>query len=92
MDDEETVVCPSPEDLEVSGSVQCPVEGCGKELPSSACLRMHVIRRHHGKRLERASDSLGSRESLAFYCPEEGCKRSKKGGEPFAKLGQLKQV
>ena len=90
---EERVVCPSPEQLEYSGPVQCPVEGCGKELASSACLRMHLARRHHGKPLEKAQGSPGNvGRRVTFYCPVSGCNRSREGGEPFLRLGQLKQV
>ena len=85
-------ISPLPEELEYSGPVQCPVEGCGKELPSSACLRMHVVRRHHGKRLERVSGSRENSECVDFFCPVRGCNRSREGGEPFPRLGQLKQV
>ena len=92
MEDGQREICPSPEDLEFSGPVQCPIEGCGKELPSSACLRMHVTRRHYGKRLERESESLTSESCVAFYCPVRCCNRSKEGGKPFPRLGQLKQV
>ena len=89
---ERRVICPSPEELEYSGPVQCPVEGCGKQLPSSACLRMHVTRRHHGKPLERVSGKRSNSRCVDFFCPVRGCNRSREGGEPFPRLGQLKQV
>ena len=90
---DERIVCPSVEELEYSGPIQCHVEGCGKELPSSACLRMHVTRRHHGKPLERAAgDSAAGGAGAQFYCPVKDCSRSREGGEPFPRLGQLKQV
>ena len=82
------VVCPSVEQLEFSGPVVCPVEGCGKELPSSSCLAMHVARRHDGLPLERKAGE----GSVEFYCPVEGCGRSTLAGKPFPRLGQLKQV
>lgn len=85
-------VCPSPEELQYSGPVQCPVEGCEKELPSSACLRMHVARRHHGKLLERASGSRATTGCVSFFCPVKGCNRCREGGKSFSRLGQLKQV
>ena len=92
MEGEDREICPSPEELEFSRPVQCPVEGCGNELPSSACLRMHVTRRHQGKPLEKAHGSLYREGCVAFYCPVRSCNRSKEGGEPFPRLGQLKQV
>ena len=92
MAGEDREIHPSPEDLEFSGPVQCPIERCGKELPSSACLRMHVTRRHQGKPLARAPGSLVREGCAAFYCPVRSCNRSKEGGQPFQRRGQLKQV
>lgn len=89
---EERIICPSPEELQYRGPVYCPVEGCGKELPSSSCLRMHVSRRHHGKPLERNSGSHVNTSCVDFYCPVRGCNRSREGGKPFSKLSRLRRV
>lgn len=87
MSKEGKAVCPPAEELEYSGPVLCPVEGCGKELPSSSCLRMHVVRRHQGQPLQKRQEE----GCVEFFCPVKGCSRSE-GGQPFPRLGQLKQV
>eukprot|EP00731_Ephydatia_muelleri_P026894 Em0018g994a len=53
---------------------------------SSACLQMHVRRRHEGKSL-----SVNNDEKRVYYCPVENCDRRKGKENPFPRLGQLKQ-
>ena len=84
------VVCPSREELEVeAGGHVCPSEGCGKVFQASSQLQMHLTRHHHGEKLSAAASSP---RDCVFYCPVVGCSRSSEKGNPFPRLGQLKQV
>ena len=84
------IVCPSREELEVeAGEHVCPFEGCGKVFQASSQLQMHLTRHHHGEKL---SVGASSSKDCVFYCPVVGCSRSSEKGNPFPRLGQLKQV
>lgn len=72
-------------EIESYGCV-CAVEGCGREFQSSSQLRMHQLKHHQGKELSPRSGNT------KYFCPVEGCERSKESGKPFPRLGQLKQV
>ena len=80
-------VCPTTDELSVEDPTECTVSGCRKVLKSSACLQMHVRRRHEGKSL-----SVNNEEKRVYYCPVENCDRHKGKNSPFPRLGQLKQV
>ena len=90
------IVCPTREELQVEhGDYVCPSEGCDKVFQVSSQLQMHIARHHHGEKL---TGSAGGPEGgslsrdCVYYCPVEGCPRSKVNGQPFPRLGQLKQV
>lgn len=80
-------VCPTSDELSVEDPTECIVPGCRKMFKSSACLQMHVRRRHEGKSL-----SVNNDEKRVYYCPVENCDRRKGKENPFPRLGQLKQV
>ena len=85
------IVCPTREELQVEhGDYVCPSEDCGKVFQASSQLQMHITRHHHGQKLTTSTGNL-SRDCV-YYCPVEGCPRSKANGQPFPRLGQLKQV
>ena len=85
------IICPSREELQIEhGDYVCPSEGCDKVFQASSQLQMHLTRHHHGQTLSGAGGSL-SRDCV-YYCPVEGCPRSKANNQPFPRLGQLKQV
>ena len=84
------VVCPSREELEVeTGGHVCPSEGCGRVFQASSHLQMHLTRHHDGEKLGAGGNSS---TDCVFYCPVEGCSRSREKENPFPRLGQLKQV
>lgn len=90
------IVCPTREELQVEhGDYVCLSEGCGKVFQVSSQLQMHITRHHHGQKLASTGEGVGggslSRDCV-YYCPVEGCPRSKMNGQPFPRLGQLKQV
>jgi hypothetical protein len=90
------IVCPTREELLVEhGDYVCPSEGCDKVFPVSSQLQMHMTRHHHGLKLTgtAGSEAGGSlSRDCVYYCPVEGCPRIKSNGQPFPRLGQLKQV
>lgn len=85
------VVCPTQEELEIeSGEYVCRSEGCGRAFQTSSQLQMHLSRHHLGEKL--SSVGRQSTTGCVYYCPVEGCPRSKGTDKPFPRLGQLKQV
>lgn len=91
------VVCPSREDLEIeTGEYVCQVGDCGRKFQTTSHLQMHVTRHHLGEKLNLHLDDGGGRSKAStdcvYYCPVDGCPRSKTNGNPFPRLGQLKQV
>ena len=74
-------------DLAIEGTCVCPVENCKKEFKSSSQLSMHVLRHHDGCKLP-----IRMGQGNEYYCPVDGCSRGKGKGQPFPRLGQLKQV
>lgn len=87
------IVCPTREELQVEhGDYVCPSEGCGKVFQVSSQLQMHITRHHHGQKLTSTGEGGNLSRDCVYYCPVEGCLRSKANGQPFPRLGQLKQV
>ena len=74
-------------DLDIEVGCVCPVKTCCKRFQSSSQLRMHILRRHDGCKLPVKT---GGEELL--FCPVDGCSRGPGFGQPFPRLGQLKQA
>ena len=85
---EEVFMVPPEKDLAIeSGDNACCVEGCERVFKTSSQLHMHLTKHHRGEPLAHKI------RNTVYYCPVEGCERSKNGrGRPFPRLGQLKQV
>ena len=90
------VVCPTREELQVEHDEHvCPSEGCCKVFKTSSQLQMHMTRHHQIQQRKSTCTSANSgilSRDCVFYCPVEGCPRSKVNSQPFPRLGQLKQV
>ena len=94
------IVCPTREELQVEhGDYVCPSEGCGRLFQVSSQLQMHITRHHRGQKLTSTCTGAGGEHEggslsrdCVYFCPVEGCPRSKTNGQPFPRLGQLKQV
>ena len=87
------IVCPTREELQVEhGDYVCPSEGCDKVFQVSSQLQMHIARHHHGQKLTGGPEGGSLSRDCVYYCPVEGCPRNKVNGQPFPRLGQLKQV
>ena len=87
MENDQVVVIPTEEDLKIeSNGCVCTFEGCSRLFQGSSQLQMHLTKHHHGKQLDiRIGSSV-------YYCPVVNCDRNASKGQPFPRLGQLKQV
>ncbi|NWR62099.1 ATMIN protein, partial [Bucorvus abyssinicus] len=86
------LVRPSVTELsQVRTNILCTVPGCGKVLPNSPALNMHLSKAHpvqDGKR--NAPVRKGLKTSQKFYCcPIEGCPRGP--NRPFSQFSLVKQ-
>ncbi|NXT34301.1 ATMIN protein, partial [Pelecanoides urinatrix] len=86
------LVRPSVTELsQVRTNILCTVPGCGKVLPNSPALNMHLSKAHpvqDGKR--NAPIRKGLKTSQKFYCcPIEGCPRGP--NRPFSQFSLVKQ-
>eukprot|EP00127_Corallochytrium_limacisporum_P005448 Clim_evm17s205 gene=Clim_evmTU17s205 len=105
--DEIIVVCPEVDALEIKRNIPCdiPIDDkgtpCGVIMPSTACLRLHQVKKHgittcpadkllEGRPKSKKFDK-GGRRIIRYYCPAPGCPRQPGSGKPFSKLGLLKQ-
>ena len=87
------IICPTKEELQIEhGDYLCPSEGCDKVFQTSSQLQMHLTRHHHGQKLTSTGAEGRLSRDCVYYCPVEGCPRSKTNNQPFPRLGQLKQV
>lgn len=90
----EILITPSIGELtkEVRTNILCTVEGCGKILPNTPALNMHLVKSH------RVKDGLVNptiRKDLTasqklYSCPIEGCPRGP--NRPFSQFSLVKQV
>ena len=95
----EEVICPSEEDLlMIESDIACPLS-CGRIFSNTSSLEMHLTKTHK-KPTDPAKEHLydkqksktGPKTVKKYFCPVEGCPRSKESKRPFPRMGQLKQV
>ncbi|KAM7406217.1 hypothetical protein PAMP_000607 [Pampus punctatissimus] len=77
---------------EVRTNILCTVEGCGKILPNTPALNMHLVKSHRVKdgivNPTVRKDMKGSQK--LYCCPIEGCPRGP--NRPFSQFSLVKQV
>ncbi|CAB1339328.1 unnamed protein product [Coregonus sp. 'balchen'] len=77
---------------EVRTNILCTVEGCGKILPNTPALNMHLVKSHRVKdglvNPTIRKDMKGS-QKLLYCCPIEGCPRGP--NRPFSQFSLVKQ-
>ncbi|KAK0145824.1 ATM interactor [Merluccius polli] len=87
------LVTPSVVELtkEVRTNILCTVEGCGKILPNTPALNMHLVKSHRVKDgLINPTIRKDLTASQKFYsCPIEGCPRGP--NRPFSQFSLVKQ-
>ncbi|KAJ7995037.1 hypothetical protein DPEC_G00255740 [Dallia pectoralis] len=87
------IIRPSIKELtrEVQTNILCTVEGCGKILPNSPALNMHLVKSHRVKdgliNPTIRKDMKGSQK--LYCCPIEGCPRGP--NRPFSQFSLVKQ-
>ncbi|XP_016315193.1 ATM interactor-like [Sinocyclocheilus anshuiensis] len=76
---------------EVRTNILCTVEGCGKILPNTPALNMHLVKSHRIKEgLVNPTIRKDIKESQKLYsCPIEGCPRG--SNRPFSQFSLVKQ-
>ncbi|KAG9272934.1 ATM interactor [Astyanax mexicanus] len=76
---------------EVRTNILCTVEGCGKILPNSPALNMHLVKSHRVKEgLVNPTVRKDIKGSQKLYCcPIEGCPRGP--NRPFSQFALVKQ-
>ncbi|KAI2653781.1 ATM interactor [Labeo rohita] len=76
---------------EVRTNILCTVEGCGKILPNTPALNMHLVKSHRIKEgLVNPTIRKDIKESQKLYCcPIEGCPRGP--NRPFSQFSLVKQ-
>ncbi|KAI7811282.1 ATM interactor [Triplophysa rosa] len=76
---------------EVRTNILCTVEGCGKILPNTPALNMHLVKSHRVKEgLVNPTIRKDLKASQKIYCcPVEGCPRGPK--RPFSQFSLVKQ-
>ncbi|KAF3832557.1 hypothetical protein F7725_026222 [Dissostichus mawsoni] len=76
---------------EVRTNILCTVEGCGKILPNTPALNMHLVKSHRIKdgliNPTVRKDMKGSQK--LYCCPIEGCPRGP--NRPFSQFSLVKQ-
>lgn len=76
---------------EVRTNILCTVEGCGKILPNTPALNMHLVKSHRIKEgivnPTIRKDMKGSQK--LYCCPVDGCPRGP--GRPFSQFSLVKQ-
>ncbi|XP_065126067.2 ATM interactor [Paramisgurnus dabryanus] len=87
------VIKPSISELtkEVRTNILCTVVGCGKILPNTPALNMHLVKSHRIKEgLVNPTIRKDIKESQKLYCcPVEGCPRGP--NRPFSQFSLVKQ-
>ncbi|XP_074470016.1 ATM interactor [Sebastes fasciatus] len=89
----EIIIRPSITELsqEVRTNILCTVQGCGKILPNSPALNMHLVKSHRIKdglvNPTIRKDMKGSQK--LYCCPVEGCPRGP--NRPFSQFSLVKQ-
>ncbi|XP_048860962.1 ATM interactor [Brienomyrus brachyistius] len=87
------IITPSITELtkEVRTNILCTVEGCGKILPNTPALNMHLVKSHRVKdgliNPTVRKDMKGSQK--LYCCPMEGCPRGPH--RPFSQFSLVKQ-
>uniref|UniRef100_A0AAV2LTB5 C2H2-type domain-containing protein n=1 Tax=Knipowitschia caucasica TaxID=637954 RepID=A0AAV2LTB5_KNICA len=87
------MIKPSVTDLskEVRTNILCTVEGCGKILPNTPALNMHLVKSHRVKdgivNPTVKKDVKGSQK--LYCCPIDGCPRGP--SRPFSQFSLVKQ-
>ncbi|XP_051513259.1 ATM interactor isoform X2 [Myxocyprinus asiaticus] len=76
---------------EVRTNILCTVEGCGKILPNTPALNMHLVKSHRVKEgLVNPTIRKDIKDSQKLYCcPIEGCPRGP--NRPFSQFSLVKQ-
>lgn len=76
---------------EVRTNILCTVEGCGKILPNTPALNMHLVKSHRVKEgLVNPTMRKDLKDSQKIYCcPVEGCPRGP--NRPFSQFSLVKQ-
>lgn len=76
---------------EVRTNILCTVEGCGKILPNTPALNMHLVKSHRVQEgLVNPTIRKGDKNSQKLYCcPIEGCPRGP--NRPFSQFSLVKQ-
>ncbi|XP_067275849.1 ATM interactor [Pseudorasbora parva] len=76
---------------EVRTNILCTVEGCGKILPNTPALNMHLVKSHRVKEgLVNPTVRKDIKDSQKLYCcPIEGCPRGP--NRPFSQFSLVKQ-
>ncbi|XP_061670185.1 ATM interactor [Syngnathoides biaculeatus] len=76
---------------EVRTNILCTVEGCGKILPNTPALNMHLVKSHRVKDgIVNPTVRKDMKASKKLYCcPIEGCPRGP--GRPFSQFSLVKQ-
>ncbi|KAG5848856.1 hypothetical protein ANANG_G00103870 [Anguilla anguilla] len=76
---------------EVRTNILCTVEGCGKILPNTPALNMHLVKSHRVKDgLVNPTVRKSTKGSQKLYCcPVEGCPRGP--NRPFSQFSLVKQ-
>uniref|UniRef100_H3AHT5 ATM interactor n=1 Tax=Latimeria chalumnae TaxID=7897 RepID=H3AHT5_LATCH len=87
------IIKPSVKELtkEVRTNILCTVEGCGKILPNTPALNMHLVKSHRvqdGIINPTVRKDLKSSQKL-YCCPIEGCPRGP--NRPFSQFSLVKQ-
>ncbi|XP_077445961.1 ATM interactor [Stigmatopora argus] len=87
------IIKPSIRDLtkEVRTNILCTVEGCGKILPNTPALNMHLVKSHRVKDgIINPTIRKGMKTTKKLYCcPIEGCPRGPR--RPFSQFSLVKQ-
>ncbi|XP_066541090.1 ATM interactor [Hoplias malabaricus] len=91
--EERDIITPSITELtkEVRTNILCTVEGCGKILPNTPALNMHLVKSHRVKEgLVNPTIRKDIKGSQKLYgCPIEGCPRGP--NRPFSQFALVKQ-
>lgn len=76
---------------EVRTNILCTVEGCGKILPNTPALNMHLVKSHRIKEvIVNPTVRKDMKGSVKLYCcPVDGCPRGP--GRPFSQFSLVKQ-
>nr|XP_061795932.1 ATM interactor-like [Nerophis lumbriciformis] len=87
------IIKPSIRDLtkEVRTNILCTVKGCGKILPNTPALNMHLVKSHRVKDgiINPTIRKEMKTSNKLYCCPIEGCPRGP--GRPFSQFSLVKQ-